>query len=369
MRIAYVILHLDKRTMEGGVGNKIKSQIDLWREMAHEVRAFILSPDSYYYDGVKSYSFDTNKHTSTILSFFRKEYLRSQKLKLIIQDLETFKPDIFYLRYGLYTFPLHELFQHIPGVVEINTNDIDEYRYRGWFYFWLNKLTRGKILNPASGIVVPSFEILEMPCNQKYKKPMIVVTNGINLNDFRVLPPTKNTIPVLAFVATPGFPWHGFDKIQKLALLCGDVKFRIIGYSPEDSNNVIPENLDLLGFLNAEEIRKELMKADAVFGTLALHRKNMDEACPLKVREALAYGLPVIYAYKDTDLVDLDSEFLLRLPNTENNVIDNLDKIREFAYKMRGKRVDRKLISARIDQWNKEMSRLRFFEDILRLSY
>jgi glycosyltransferase involved in cell wall biosynthesis len=166
-------------------------------------------------------------------------------------------------------------------------------------------------------------------------------------------------------VATPGYPWHGVDKLFILAVLCQDMHFIVIGYGPDDCPNNPPANLELLGFMTQGEIHKALMRADAAFGTLALHRKNMEEACPLKVREALAYGLPIIYAYKDTDLDDLDSELLLRLPNTENNVIDNVDAIREFAYQMRGRRVDRGLISSRIDQRIKEIQRLEFFEEVI----
>jgi glycosyltransferase involved in cell wall biosynthesis len=366
MRIAYVILHLDELTMQGGVGKKIQRQVNLWREMTHHVRVFILSPDEYCFDGVKSYSFDSSTSKLSKIPFLHREFSRSRVLQKIIRDVETYHPDIVYLRYGLYTVPLHKLFKKLPGVVEINTNDIDEYLYRGWFYYWVNKLTRGIIFGHAAGIVAPTFELQEMPCNQMYGKPITVVSNGIDLDDFIALPPTNNKTPVLAFVATPGYPWHGFDKIHKLADMCQDIKFLIIGYGLGDSPLSPPSNMELLGFLNKEEIRKALMKVDAVFGTLALHRKNMEEASPLKVREALAYGLPVIYAYKDTDLADLESEYLLRLPNTEYNVIDNVDRIRKFAYQMRGQRVKSQLILSRIDQRKKEKQRLAFFETILR---
>jgi len=353
--------------MQGGVGNKIKSQVHFWREMNHAVQVFILSPDEYYFDSVKSYSYDFSSNKISTFRLLKREFARSRTLQDMIQDVETYNPDIIYLRYGLYTYPLHKLFRFSPGVVEINTNDVDEYRYRGLFYYWFNKFTRSEIFRNAAGMVAPSYEIQEMPCNQAYHKPIIVVSNGIDLFEYQPLPPAKNETPVLAFVATPGYPWHGFDKLFILAELCPDIQFKIIGYEPAEHPQETPPNMELLGFLNKGEIRKALMRADAAFGTLALHRKNMEEASPLKVREALAYGLPLIYAYKDTDLADLESEFLLRLPNTENNLIDNVDKIREFAYQMRGKRIDKELISSRIDQRIKERERLEFFQDIINL--
>jgi glycosyltransferase involved in cell wall biosynthesis len=265
----------------------------------------------------------------------------------------------------MYAYPLEKLFDIAPVVVEINTNDIDEYRYRGSLYYWMNRFFRGRILRNAAGIIVPSFELRDMPANQKYQKPITVITNGIDLTEIPSLPPAMNKTPVLAFVATPGYPWHGIDKIIELAIVCDDLNFIVIGFDQTDCPGQLPANLKLLGSLRQREIGNALLKADLAFGTLALHRKNMNEACPLKVREALAYGLPIIYAYKDTDFEDLNCEFLLRLPNTENNVIQHVDEIRAFAYKMRGERVDRKIFSSRIDQRIKEKKRLKFFEKIV----
>ncbi|WP_198264123.1 hypothetical protein [sulfur-oxidizing endosymbiont of Gigantopelta aegis] len=63
-------------------------------------------------------------------------------------------------------------------------------------------------------------------------------------------------------------------------------------------------------------------------GTLSLHKKNMKEASALKVREYVAYGLPVILGYIDSDLDGCD--FILNVGNYERNIHDNLKKIKEF---------------------------------------
>lgn len=90
----------------------------------------------------------------------------------------------------------------------------------------------------------------------------------------------------------------------------------------------------------------------------------MEEASPLKVREALAFGIPLILAYNDTDLGGLDADWLLRLPNTQNNVIENIEAIKNFAYQMMGRRVERSLIAKRVNQRSKEQERLAFFAEI-----
>lgn len=48
-------------------------------------------------------------------------------------------------------------------------------------------------------------------------------------------------------------------------------------------------------------------------GTLALHRKNMTEASPLKTREYLAHGFPVIIGYKDTAFYNQNQIMFVKL--------------------------------------------------------
>jgi len=90
----------------------------------------------------------------------------------------------------------------------------------------------------------------------------------------------------------------------------------------------------------------------------------MEEACPLKTRECLAYGLPMVLPYADTDLKYLDADFLLKIPNKEDNIQSHGQAIHDFAYRMRGWRVDRDQITL-IDQVAKEAERIRFFEEII----
>jgi len=83
------------------------------------------------------------------------------------------------------------------------------------------------------------------------------------------------------------------------------------------------------------------------------------------VREALAYGIPIIIAYNDTDLDRVDLETILRIPNKEDNIIENAERIRQFAYDMMGKRVDIKNVAPHLDQHQKEKDRLSFMQSVL----
>ena len=71
-------------------------------------------------------------------------------------------------------------------------------------------------------------------------------------------------------------------------------------------------------------------------------------------------GLPVVLAYEDTDLTGLDAWYLLRIPNSESNVEEHAEEIRRFLEQVRGRRVPRAEVGARIGLHAKETARLAF---------
>jgi hypothetical protein len=159
--------------------------------------------------------------------------------------------------------------------------------------------------------------------------------------------------------------WHGVDKLIRLALLCPEIDIDVIGLDKLETGDANPPNLFFHGYLEKEKSREILSKVDVGLGTLALHRINMNEASALKSREYLAYGIPVILPYVETDLGDLNLDTILNLPNTEDNIVNNWMEIRDFAIRMKGRRVNREKVAPRIDSAFKEAARLKFFEDHL----
>ncbi len=126
----------------------------------------------------------------------------------------------------------------------------------------------------------------------------------------------------------------------------------------------LPDNIQLYGYLNTDEYEKILAGMDCAIGSLGLHRIQLNKSSPLKTRECLALGLPMVLPYKDTDLDDLECDFLLKIPNIEDNVQEYGQAIHDFAYRMRGRRVDREQI-VNLDQASKESERLAFFKELL----
>ncbi|MCD4673164.1 MAG: glycosyltransferase [Anaerolineaceae bacterium] len=359
MKIAYLSYNLMHSIANGGVGRKIRSTIQAWNEAGHTARWFLTTSAEVSGENITAFRFGLGQRG------LRREIDRSRQLGHMLQAVADFQPDVVYMRSGIYTYPLHRLFRIAPVVQELNTLDVIEYRMRGIFHFGVHRLTRDYVYGHAAGFLAVSHEIGEHPSNTRYGKPIQVLTNGIDLRQYEPLPAPHNPAPRLAYIGVPDNPWQGLDKLFWLAEACPDFEFDLIGSAPEHFvGQSVPSNVHLHGFLDRSAYQPILARADVGIGTLALHRKGMEEASPLKVREYLAYGIPVLLAYDDTDLRSCGLEFIQKIPNTEDNLRTHLSDIREFALGMQGKRVDRKAIFPLLDKCSKEQIRLDFLSHI-----
>ncbi len=359
MHIAYVTIHVAPEIMHGGVGKKIQTQMNIWRGLGHEVALFSLTPAEIPFPNEQQFVYDAKA------DLLKRELNRASGLMRMLESIREYQPDVIYLRFGLYSYPMHRLFKIAPVVLETNSDDRQEYQKRGVFFYWMNRLTRNLTFGSASGIITPSPELVDVLL-PKRDKPFRIISNGIDLSQAETLPPTNHKQPVITMVCSPGMKWHGVDKLIGFAEKMSDVVVNIVGYSQKDLDMPAPSNVRLHGFLDKQGVRDVLAQTDVALGTLALHRNQMQEASVLKVREALAYGIPVVIAFHDTDLHDVNLDTILRIPNTEENVAENAEHIRQFAYDMIGKRVDINAVAPYLDQRKKEEMRLEFFRDVLK---
>jgi len=363
MRIAYVSLHWP-RTNSESVGRKIFEQLHIWQSAGHATKLFMhtsiyeprsnLIPGNYYFYSLYNSPF----------GMIQTEIDRSRAVTQLIEAIRQYQPNLIYLRYGIYVYPVHRITNLAPTIEEINTNDVTQHKDLGMIYDVYNRTTRGILLRRVSGLACVSHELAQAKEFRKYDRSTVVIANGIDLSSIPTIPAPMNKIPKLVFIATPGYSWHGVDKIVRLAKRFSDLQIIIIGYDESALNSKKSDNLSCLGYLEPPDYKKILEGADLGLGTLALHRKSMNEASPLKTRECLAYGLPMVLPYKDTDLDDLECDFLLKIPNREDNIDTHGEAIHEFAYKMCGKRADRSVLLPRIDLMDKETTRLEFFHQI-----
>ena len=282
--------------------------------------------------------------------------------ELLSLDLARWRPDLIYLRQGTVSPSVVILVAAVPTVVELNTLTLEELRLRSPLRYRYAAATRNLVLRPARGLVAVTDEIAQYPSVRRLGHPTAVVPNAIDLTAHPPLPPTDNAAPHLAFLGAPRLPWHGLDKIDRMARHFPSWTFDVIGPARDELADHAP-NMRLHGPLDPDEYLPILAGSDAAIGSLAMHRNHLTEASPLKVAEYLARGLPTIIGYTDTRFPS-GAPFLLQIPNTEDNVESSLDDISRFVLDWMGRRIDPKTITS-IDSHVIERRRLAFMLDCL----
>jgi hypothetical protein len=205
-------------------------------------------------------------------------------------------------------------------------------------------------------VIVVTQEIARHPELRRLGRPMSVLPNSIDMNDYPQLPAPQNSQPRLIFIASPRMAWSGVDKVARIATLFPSWDIDVVGPGVDEFIDR-PSNLHVHGFLQREEYLPLMARADVAIGPLALHRKGLSEASALKVAEYLAYGIPVIIAHRESAFPD-GAPFLLQLANRDDAVEASVPQIQGFVEKWRGQRIARTEI-ARIDARVVERDRLR----------
>jgi len=361
LKIAYISLHWP-RSIESSVGNKINMQINYWRDAGQDVRFFMHTHHQHGVDPLlEGEVFDFNLQSRLPW----REFERISALNALVRSVKRYRPDVIYLRYGVFVMGLQQLKNIAPVCVEINTNDLIEHKRLGKIIAFYNKITRAITLKNATAFVFESNSLAEDPNFSKFHKPTAVIGNGIDLSRVDPLPAPNNASPRLIFVGTPGYSWHGVDKLETLARTFPDIHIDVVGYDSLPNAADPPKNLQFHGFLDRDSMRQMFRKADAAISSMALHRIQKTDGTPLKTLEYLTYGLPVVLPYQDTNLKELEADFLLRIPDDETNILAQAEKIYQFVWRMRGKRAPRYVIAPYIDSTIKEKERLAFFESII----
>jgi|GEM_PF-421361 len=138
----------------------------------------------------------------------------------------------------------------------------------------------------------------------------VVISNGIATD--RVAwqcPPQFADRLEVAFCAAGFWPWQGLDRVEAgLAAYRGKIPLvvHVIGTLPDRRGECLPvlgpgATAIYHGHLNGADLEAVMGRCHLGLGTLALHRKGMLEACPLKSRDYAARGLPFAFAHQDPD--------------------------------------------------------------------
>jgi hypothetical protein len=350
MRIAYIFHLTDAH--ESGVYKKIIGQSKQWTRYGAHVAFFILT---------KKGSAKFFEKNDAGIPAFAYEYgglaERFRKLSQLYLHVLKYSASIIYYRYDLYHPSFGRIARKIPVIVEINSDDISEFRLGNRLRHWYNRLTRRHIFSHAKSLIFESQQLAGLPHFARFGKPYLVMSNSIDLEQFRHFPPPSNPNPVIVFVGSAHQPWHGVDKILWLAHHFMRWRFDLVGPDQEEFEG-IPSNVLFHGFLPQFQYESLLAGADVAIGPLSLYLIGKEESSPLKVREYLAGGLPTIIGYLDSDFPQ-GAPFLFQIGNRPDNVMSSVARIEEFVNAWQNKRVshdDIHLLDVRV----KEMKRFDF---------
>ena len=361
MKIAYIISSDIARYR--GSTLKVKNQAETWKSLGHEVEIFSLTPDN------AEPLIATTRHVKRSNPFLDK-FIPYRKF---IADVDLFNPDIVYFRYSLPNATFKRLQRKYPSVIEINTDDRTEYKrlfierrgLKNLFLWLLNSLLRTGFLKRTDGLVAVTKELSEKPAFRKLNSNIRVVPNSVSLDASPLKKNDDSNGPVkLFFIGSPGLRWHGTDKLEQLAdLFKNELEIHIVG-----GNGKSKKNLFWYGYLSEEEYLKILSRCHICIGTLSLYRKGLNEACPLKVREYLKYGFPIILGYRDTVFLKERPLWVLELPNTNApfSTPGTADKFLTFCRNYRQFVVPREEVRPFIDSTIIEEKRLGFFKKVIK---
>lgn len=346
-----------------GVLRKITQTVNVWREFGHDVQLYMISPPPETGDGLRvsdAKVFHPGLFNLVPPSLrYKAKYLNKiLSAPSLAKALREFAPDVVYFRQTVW-FPgllqsLQEAAAHL--VVEVNTLDVNEYRLRGGLEGFVHLQTRHWLLRKASGIVAVTNEMAESL--KGFNCPVAAVSNGFDVQAVSPRPVPQNSRIQLVFVGSPGFAWHGVDKIEELAEGLPEMDFHLVGSQlTSNLSNVINH-----GYMQHSDLEKLYQSMDVGIGSLALSRNEMREGSTLKVREYLAYGLPVIITHVDMDVHD--SPFVLSL-DEDMELTAKLRAIKEYVHTWKGRSIRREDVIQRIDFHVKEKCRLDFFRTIM----
>lgn len=221
-------------------------------------------------------------------------------------------PDIVYIR----SFPLDWLFggrraaEGHATVLELNTMLRAEYAsrahsLRGSVY----EKAHSRMLRCSVSWLGVTEEILEDASRVSGARPFTaVVPNGFEPN--RVGPLVVEDVdPFQILMLGAARPWHGADRaIDMLRHLPMRFRLQLVGFeSPDEmaplsrlaSDLGVIGRVEMLPWTSGGDSQALLRRAGVGLGPLALERKGMKQAQPIKCRAYLAHGIPVFFSHVD----------------------------------------------------------------------
>ena len=302
----------------------------------------------------------------TEYKFFRSMRIDRNIFKSINSYLDDQTFDVILMRYEIASLPLFRFTKKYRSRIyfEHNTKELEEFRLRvnerrqrlrfslkpGYLLYYLEskfipltleKILGGKIRNNVKSGFSVTNEILEYQQSVAKFYKVKTVSNGINFEADKLQKHAVYDAKVLKLFMLVGAKarWHGVDRlIQGLSQYQGECNITIdlIGNVLEEDVKMVEalglqDRVNFIPSIPSNELTESLEKYHMSIGTLGLHRKGLNEACTLKVRESLSRGFPIILGYVDTDLIETGDllKYTMKVPSDETPV--DFTQVTQFA--------------------------------------
>lgn len=202
--------------------------------------------------------------------------------------------------------------------------------------------------------------------------PVIPLSNGYDFSSVEVTEKSGGSDAVTLVVAATLRDNHGIDRaLRGLAAYQATepqipVRLLIAGKGDaEDSLKALTRELGLdesvvrfLGFLDPGGLKDLYAQADAGLSALAFHRYGVTDCSPLKSKEYLANGIPVVGTDAEHDMEAPDvAPYYLTVPSTDGPL--DITAVVDFVQEQRAQGVDRETVreaSARVFDWTHIMA-------------
>lgn len=173
----------------------------------------------------------------------------------------------------------------------------------GMLRSWVERVVGRLTITLSAGIVAATDEILAYEAARDFRRPRFTATypNGVLFDD-STASDERGEPPVLLFVASSFLPWHGLDLLLEAAHGSrATFEVHLVGHIPDSLVAEVQsdDRFVIHGRLSVAEIKILASRAWLGIGALALDRIELHQACSLKVREYLLWGLPVVAGHQD----------------------------------------------------------------------
>lgn len=354
-------------TLSEGVISKVRSKINGLNKSGIETKGLFITPN------IRKEEFNKEENIrympfvyEDLNTIYNRRYIRNyrwffnynnyirQLYKVITAELRKEDFDYILFRYPLSNKYLLNLTREYKNriIFEHNTMELEEIASNGLtdettkLVYKYEKEFGPKVLSNAKGIIGVTNEICKYEvARSKADLKNVTISNGVDISKFplRKKPVYDGKTLNLLMLCGSAVSWHGEDLIIKaISKYKGpiSVNFYVLGNVLDSSKKLASEmqlsnKVKFIESLKGTDLDKIFNEMHIGIGTLALGRKGLKEAVPLKVREYMGRGIPFVIGYTDPDLEGKQSLKDVCCRIDEKDI--SIEKIIEFtanAYKI-----------------------------------